>query len=177
MANVPEGLLPTVTLALAMGSQRMAKRNALIRHLPAVEALGCTTVICTDKTGTLTQNSMSAKRLFIAGRMFEAIGSTRPDQNRRFEVAACCHDLKDALSAAGRGWLGDPMEVALVQLAADAMPAAVERLNEIPFDSQRKRLSTVHARRRARCSIAKVRPRSCSRGALGRRWMAALELG
>jgi len=78
VANVPEVLLPTVTLALAMGSQRMAKRNALIRHLPAVEALGCTTVICTDKTGTLTQNRMSAKRLFIAGREFDAL----PDQLR-----------------------------------------------------------------------------------------------
>ena len=151
VANVPEGLLPTVTLALAMGSQRMAKRNALIRHLPAIEALGCTTVICTDKTGTLTQNRMSARQLFIAGRMFEVIparlAALIEPHRRFFEVAACCHDLKDARAAAGASWLGDPMEVALVQLASDAMPALPHspRTGEIPFDSERKRLSTVHA--------------------------------
>ncbi len=149
VANVPEGLLPTVTLALAMGSQRMAKRNALIRHLPAVEALGCTTVICTDKTGTLTQNRMTARQLFIAGRMFETnqVAELIEPHRRFFEVAACCHDLKDARAAAGPGWLGDPMEVALVQLASDALPTLPHspRVNEIPFDSERKRLSTVHA--------------------------------
>jgi magnesium-transporting ATPase (P-type) len=67
VANVPKGLLPTITLALAMGARRMALRKVLIRHLPAVETLGSTTVICTEKTGTLTQNRMAARELFIPG--------------------------------------------------------------------------------------------------------------
>jgi P-type E1-E2 ATPase len=71
VANVPEGLLPTLTLAMAMASQRLARRNMIVRHLPAVEALGSTTVICTDKTGTLTENRMAARRLFVAGRVLQ----------------------------------------------------------------------------------------------------------
>lgn len=147
VANVPEGLLPTVTLSLAMASQRMAKRMALVRHLPAVEALGCTTVICTDKTGTLTRNRMSAKRVFVSGRMHDAtpenISALRENHRFFFEVAARCHDLKKS----GDGWLGDPMEVALVLLAAMASGDLTDsqRLHEIPFDSEKRRLSVIHA--------------------------------
>ena len=150
VANVPEGLLPTVTLALAMASQRMARRNALIRHLPAVEALGSTTVICTDKTGTLTQNQMTVKRLFISGSFFDPrtaqLAWLRVPHRRFFEVAACCHDLKESRLGSGPDWLGDPMEVALIQLASEALPELPRsmKVNEIPFDSRRRRLSTVH---------------------------------
>jgi calcium-translocating P-type ATPase len=147
VANVPEGLLPTVTLSLAMASQRMAKRNALIRHLPAVEALGCTTVICTDKTGTLTCNRMSVKRISVSEGMMENtpenIAARRGKHRSFFEVAARCHDLKKSAD----GWLGDPMEVALLQLAETALGTLPDsaRVHEIPFDAQRRRLSVIHA--------------------------------
>ncbi|WP_431858055.1 cation-translocating P-type ATPase [Azospirillum sp.] len=125
VANVPEGLLPTVTLALAMGARRMARRNVLIRHLPAVETLGSATVICTDKTGTLTLNRMSVR---AAHGVAEAIAV----------VERHCHTLKRS----DTGWLGDPMEVALVEHAG---PGTVHPLaGEVPFDTERKRLSTLH---------------------------------
>ncbi len=151
VANVPEGLLPTVTLALAMGSQRMARRNALIRHLPAVETLGSTTVICTDKTGTLTMNEMAVKQLFLYGQFHDAVNDVSlrslTETNRPFfEVAQCCHNLKQTDQLGQSPFVGDPMEMALVQMAGILGPKipAPARLTEIPFDSKRKRLSTVH---------------------------------
>ena len=139
VANVPEGLLPTVTLALAMAAQRMARRQALVRHLPAVETLGSATVIVTDKTGTLTQNQMSVRELFVAGR--HHLGAERwprADDLRLRAVARFCHSLK---VGDGRAH-GDPMEIALWSFAGDIPPFG-DRVAEIPFDAERRRMSVV----------------------------------
>jgi P-type E1-E2 ATPase len=97
VANVPEGLLPTVTLAMAMAARRMAKRNTLVRHLPSVETLGSASVICTDKTGTLTQNRMEIRSIYAAGAFVDPAaaqtGAFAASHRRFLECAACCHDL------------------------------------------------------------------------------------
>jgi calcium-translocating P-type ATPase len=149
VANVPEGLLPTVTLALAMASQRMARRQALVRHLPAVEALGCASVICTDKTGTLTQNQMVVRHLFLGGRTLpveDLPASAEREQYRDLLLAAQnCHGLRRTNDAEGRHLLGDPMEIALVEMADRLLPpsAGLEPVDVLPFDTDRKRLSTL----------------------------------
>jgi calcium-translocating P-type ATPase len=150
VANVPEGLLPTVTLALAMASQRLARKNVLVKHLASVEALGSTTVICTDKTGTLTENRMTVGRLYMDGRFFdspsEALAQAGDVARRLLLTALHCEEVEKARDGGTTKLLGDPTEVALVQMARRALPGETlfPRVDEVPFDSDRKRLSTLH---------------------------------
>ena len=117
VAMVPEGLLPTLTLALVLATQRMARRNVLIRHLPSVETLGSTTVICTDKTGTLTQNRMLVKQLFLGGRQhsFDLAAADRTplaESYRAFFLVAAALPRPEGRPAPAErpSFLGDPME-------------------------------------------------------------------
>jgi Ca2+-transporting ATPase len=173
IAAVPEGLPAIVTICLALGMQQMIKRNALIRKLPAVETLGCATVVCSDKTGTLTQNEMTVvqgwaggRRLRLTGEGYSPIGQLvvdgtpteprgDPDVTVLLHGALLCNDakLEEGSDASGaRSWrmVGDPTEGAMVVAAAKGgfrrgeLEAALPRVQEIPFDSDRKRMTTIH---------------------------------
>ena len=172
IAAVPEGLPAIVTICLALGMQQMIKRNALIRKLPAVETLGCATVVCSDKTGTLTQNAMTVvqgwtggKRLRVTGEGYQPVGQFTLEGGAAFDPradtdatlllqgAVLCNDARLQEEGAG-GWrmVGDPTEGAMVVVAAkggfprDSLEKSMPRVQEIPFDSDRKRMTTFHRR-------------------------------
>jgi magnesium-transporting ATPase (P-type) len=173
VAMVPEGLLPTLTLALVLATQRMAKRHVLIRYLPSVETLGSTTVICTDKTGTLTQNRMAVRRVWL-GTEIDCPGApdedkTSSDHRPFFLTAALCHDLREGEQRGQPVLLGDPMEIALVETARRFLSVLPDckKLDEIPFDVSRMRLSTVHATPDGPTLFCKGPPRWSSRFAAG----------
>jgi len=153
VALIPEGMLPTVTLALAMGSQRLAKRKALIKNLASVETLGSVSVICTDKTGTLTQNKMEVKK--VAGLYDDA--PEKVQVISLFHIALFCNNTKEV-----EGNLkGEPTEVALYKAAVDSIGHIEnKRLKEFPFDSDRKRMSIINSMRDTTYVLAKGAPES-----------------
>jgi len=186
VALVPEGLLPTVTLSLAMGVQRMAQRHALIKKLSSVETLGCTTVICTDKTGTLTKNEMTVRDIWVAGQHIEVSGggyapngdfkhddsALSPKQLEAVEIlmrsASLCNNarlIEPGSEDANWTILGDPTEAALLVAARKAgfdYEAELDhsrRVFELPFDSVRKRMTTIHMHKFGRIGYVKGAPK------------------
>jgi len=167
VSAVPEGLPAVVTVALALGVRTMSSRNAIVRRLSSVETLGCTTVICSDKTGTLTKDEMTARRIFVNDRFFEITGAGYEPKGHFLEdgnsidlekerslslllrIGCLCNHTSLGRS---EGWsiVGDPTEGALLTLAAkagiwrDSMLKELPIIAEIPFDSSRKRMTTIH---------------------------------
>jgi len=191
VAAVPEALPVVVTISLAIGAQRMAKRHSLIRRLPAVETLGCTTFICSDKTGTLTQGEMTVRKLYVDSRVIDLHGVGYEPKGEFCLASAPFDPQKDdslqALLRAGTlcndsqlinfegAWhiKGDPTEGALVVAAAKAgmwqeeLLTQSPRLDEVPFSSERKRMTTIHQTLAGRIAYSKGAPEailnSCNR--------------
>jgi len=190
VAAVPEALPAVVTISLALGVQKMVRRHALIRKLPAVETLGSTTFICSDKTGTLTQDQMTVRRLYVEGKLIDVTGAGyEPKGNSRFadktlipaeetalqrllQIGSLCNDT--SLTSANDAWeiKGDPTEGALTVAAAKAglwqekLRSQFPRIHEIPFSSETKRMTTVHQAPQGKIAYSKGAPEiilsSCS---------------
>ncbi len=191
VAAVPEALPAVIVISLALGVRRMVKRHVLIRKLPAVETLGSTTVICSDKTGTLTQDQMTIRRIYADGRLIEVTGAGyepkgefllndtafTPEPGSALQallrVGVLCNDTSLSAADGGRGIKGDPTEGALLVAAAKAGLSPEElnrqhpRLGEIPFSSEAKRMTTVNQTPRGKSANSKgaleIILSSCSR--------------
>ena len=184
VAVIPEGLTATLTLSLAAAVQRLAKRGVLAKKLSTVEKLGQVSIICTDKSGTLTQNQMTVrdiwvaqKRIKVTGVGYEPVGTFSPDPNGQawekdllclLEVASCCNNARiNAPSMEHPGWasLGDQTEVALKVAAMkegileEAVNRILPRVHEIPFDARRKRMTTIHREVNHEIAFIKGSPR------------------
>lgn len=182
VAVVPEALPAVVTISLAIGVQRMVKRNALMRSLPAVETLGSTSVICSDKTGTLTKDEMTVRKIFVAGQVIEVSGagysphgqfsrdgliiSPFDAMKQLLRAAALASDAHIVYSQADGRWQvkGDPTEAALVVAAAKAgmnkadLESQFPCVSEIPFSSETKRMTTLHTGPESNIAFSKGAP-------------------
>ncbi|MDD4905797.1 MAG: cation-translocating P-type ATPase, partial [Methylobacter tundripaludum] len=182
VAAIPEGLPAVVTVALALGVQRMVQRNALVRHMASVETLGCAEVICTDKTGTLTMGEMTARKLITSESLYrvtgegyategaffsdnmESLPSEKPELLALLRASVACNDAELALIDNRPVVIGDPTEGALLVVAAKGgitrgvFETEMPRLATVPFDSDRKRMTVIRSRESRSWAFVKGAP-------------------